>query len=85
MIWFGTCINTIKLLFERLRALYSVGPSNNLCSIFAKIDIIRALRNEFLSRSNSYYEIKYSTVNLIANTITLFTWFVATHALNHVS
>jgi len=36
------------------------------------MDIVRDLIHEFLSRSNSYW----------AKIITLFMWFVATHALN---
>jgi len=81
MIWFGTCINTIKLIVERHKAFYSVGSSNNWCSISTNIDIFRVLIHKFLNRSKSYYEIKCRTCSLMAN-ITLFMWFVATHALN---
>jgi len=82
MIWFGSCINTIKLLFERHKAFYSVGSSNNCCLISEKIDISRALIHEFLSRSNSYYEMKLSTGNMMGEHLYSFYGFVATRALN---
>jgi len=53
MICFGTRIDTIKLLVERRKALYSVGLGNNWCSISANMDIVRARIHDFFSRSNS--------------------------------
>jgi len=65
MIWFGTCINTIKLLVEHHKEFYSVSSSSNSCLISAKIDINLALIREFHSWSNSYDEMKCSTRNLM--------------------
>ena len=59
MICFGTRIDNIKLLVERRKAFYSVGLGNNWCSVSAKMYIGLALIHEFLSRSNSNYEIKF--------------------------
>jgi len=60
-IWCGTCIITIKLLIERLKAFYSVISSNNLCSFSVKIYLVRALIHEFLSWRITYYDMKCST------------------------
>ena len=60
-IWCGTCIITIKLLMERLKAIYSVISSNNLCSFSVKIYLFRALIHEFLSWRITYYDMKFST------------------------
>ena len=60
-IWCGTCIITIKLLIERLKAFYSVISSNNLCSFSVKIYLVRDLIHEFLSRCITYYDMKCST------------------------
>jgi len=65
IILFGICISTIKLLVERHKAFYSVSSSSNSSSISAKVDLGRILIHEFLSWSNSYYEIKCSTGNLM--------------------
>jgi len=80
MIWFGTWINTIKLLVERQKEFYSFSTRNNWVS--ARIDIGRALRHVFLSWGNSYYEMIGSTGNLMGEHHYSFMWFVATHALN---
>ena len=60
-IWCGTCIITIKLLIESLKAFYSVISSNNLCSFSVKIYLVRALIHEFLSWRITYYDMKCST------------------------
>ena len=46
------------------------------------MDIGQALIHEFLSMSNSYYEMKCSSTTLMGENHYSFMWFVATHALN---
>jgi len=65
MILFGLCIETIKLHVESHKAFYSVCLGNILCSISANMDIGRGFIHDFLSTSNSYYEIKCSTGTLV--------------------
>jgi len=61
----GTCIITIKLNVERNKTFYSVNSVNKWCLFFAKIYLGRALIQEFLSWRISYYDIKYSTDNVM--------------------
>ena len=82
MICFGTRIDTIKLLVERHKAFYSVGLGNNWCSIFANMDIGRALIHDFFIGAIHNTKLTAEQVLWWWKIITLFMWFVATHDLN---
>jgi len=66
-VWFDLeYVSTLLSYISKfIKALYSVRSGNNWCSISSKIDIVRVLIHEFLSTSNSYYEMKCCTVNLM--------------------